>query len=155
MNRRVRASRGRWGPLALLVGLGLGLAACSSTPGTGGKSSGVGPVVAAENFWGSIASQLGGTKVSVARIINNPNADPHDYEPTAADARLVASAGLVIENGIGYDTWAQKLLDANPASGRDVMNVGTLVGVAAGGNPHQWYSPASVMRVIDSITTTY
>ena len=86
--------------------------ACSSgaTPGTnGGKPA----VVAAEDFWGSIASQLGGDHVSVTSIITNPNADPHDYEPTTADARDVATAGYVIENGIGYDPWVQRLLDSN------------------------------------------
>jgi zinc/manganese transport system substrate-binding protein len=93
--------------------------------------------------------------VNVTSIITNPNADPHDYEPTAADARLVASAGFVIENGIGYDAWLQRLIEANPASGRDVLNVGDLVGVAPGGNPHQWYSPTSVQRVIDAVSAEY
>jgi zinc/manganese transport system substrate-binding protein len=60
-------------------------------------------VVAAENFWGSIASQLGGSHVKVTSIIDNPDADPHDYEPTAADARAVAGAEYTIVNGIGYD----------------------------------------------------
>jgi zinc/manganese transport system substrate-binding protein len=110
-------------------------------------------VVAAENFWGSIASQLGGDRVAVTSIIDNPNADPHEYEPTAADARSFASASLVIENGVGYDPWAQKLLDANPVSGREVLDAGTLVGEPTGGNPHLWYSPSNVQRVIDAITT--
>jgi zinc/manganese transport system substrate-binding protein len=91
----------------------------------------------------------------VTSIITNPNADPHDYEPTAADARLIASAGYVIVNGIGYDAWTQRLLSANPVSGRDVLNVGELVGVPVGGNPHQWYSPSSVQRVIDAISVEY
>jgi zinc/manganese transport system substrate-binding protein len=141
--------------LTIAMVLAITTAACSAMSPGAGPSDGVGQVVAAENFWGSIAAQLGGSKVSVSSIIDNPNADPHDYEPTAADARLVASASFVIENGIGYDIWAQKLLDANPGSGRHVLNVGKLVGVAAGGNPHQWYSPSSVMRVIDEITATY
>jgi zinc/manganese transport system substrate-binding protein len=138
----------------LVVALVGALGACSS--GTPHASSSLPvTVVAAENFWGSLAAQLGGNKVSVTSIINNPNADPHDYEPTAADGRLVASAGFVIENGVGYDSWAQKMIDANPSSSRDVLNVGQLVGVAEGGNPHQWYSPATVFKVIDQITSTY
>ncbi len=129
------------------------LVACSTggTVDSGGKLT----VVAAEDFWGSIASQLGGTKVAVTSIITNPSADPHDYEPTAADARLMAGAAYVIVDGIGYDPWSQNLLDANPVSGRDVLNVGDLVGVPVGGNPHQWYSPTSVRRVIDAITSEY
>src|SRR6266536_1394144 len=96
-------------------------------------------VVAAENFWGSIARQLGGTHVAETSIITNPSADPHDYEPAASDARTIASAQLVIVNGIGYDPWAQKLLAANPVQGRRTLTVGTLLGLKDGDNPHQWY----------------
>lgn len=131
-----------------------GLAACST--GSGGSTGGDQPkVVAAENFWGSIAAQLGGGRVQVSSIIDNPNADPHDYEPTTADARLMASARFVIVNGIGYDPWGDRLLAANPVSGRDVLNVGKLVGVAVGGNPHRWYSPPDVQRVVEAITAEY
>jgi zinc/manganese transport system substrate-binding protein len=112
-------------------------------------------VVAAENFWGSIASQLGGSHVRVTSIIDNPDADPHDYEPTAADARTVAGAQYTVVNGIGYDAWADKLLAANPGSGRTGLKVGDLVGIKPGGNPHRWYSPADVHRVVDRITADY
>jgi zinc/manganese transport system substrate-binding protein len=112
-------------------------------------------VVAAENFWGSLAQQVGGDRVEVRSIISDPNADPHDYEPTADDAKLFAGADMVLINGIGYDPWAQKLLDANPVSGRIVLNVGNLVGEPVGGNPHQWYNPASVRSVIDAIARAY
>jgi zinc/manganese transport system substrate-binding protein len=138
----------------LTIAVALLATACSS--GATPHSSGDKPtVVAAENFWGSIASQLGGDHVSVTSIITNPNADPHDYEPTTADAREIAGAGYVIENGIGYDPWVQKLVDSNPSEGRSVLNVGNLVGVPVGGNPHQWYSPISVQKVINAITTEY
>jgi zinc/manganese transport system substrate-binding protein len=112
-------------------------------------------VVAAENFWGSIAAQLGGSRVQVTSIIDNPATDPHDYEPTAADARTVARAQLVIVNGIGYDSWAPKLIAANPVSGRIVLTVGDLVGIKNGGNPHRWYSPADVQKMIDAIAGDY
>ena len=112
-------------------------------------------MVAAENVWGSIAQQLGGSQVDVTSIISDPNADPHDYEPTADDAKLFAAARVVIVNGIGYDPWAQKLLDANPVSGRVVVNVGDVVGEPVGGNPHQWYNPASVRSMIDAIAGAY
>jgi zinc/manganese transport system substrate-binding protein len=141
--------------LALALGLiaGSALAACS--PSSTEESRGKPQIVAAENFWGSIARQLGGNRVVVTSIISNPNADPHDYEPTITDARAFASAALVIVDGIGYDPWTQKLLAANPVQGRVVLNVGTLVGVPVGGNPHQWYSPTSVQRVIDAVTSEY
>jgi zinc/manganese transport system substrate-binding protein len=112
-------------------------------------------VVAAENFWGSIARQLGGSRVTEISIITNPNADPHDYEPAATDARTIAAAQLVIVNGIGYDPWAAKLIAANPVPGRRVLTVGALLGLKDGGNPHQWYSAAHVRAVIAAITASY
>jgi zinc/manganese transport system substrate-binding protein len=132
-------------------------AACSTTaPGKPvALKSGVVQVVAAENFWGSLATQLGGEHASVHAIITNPDADPHDYEPTAADAGSVAAAQLAIVNGVGYDAWATKLAAANPSSTRVVLTVGDLVGVAAGGNPHRWYDPDNVRTVMAQITADY
>jgi len=112
-------------------------------------------VVAAENFWGSIASQLGGDRVHVTSLITNPATDPHEYEPTAVDARTLAGAKLAIVNGIGYDPWAPKLLSANPVQGRIVLTVGDVVGVKAGGNPHRWYSPGDVQRMIAAIVADF
>jgi zinc/manganese transport system substrate-binding protein len=107
--------------------------------------------VAAENFWGSIASQVGGERARVTSVIVNPETDPHVYEPTPADAKLIASARYVIVNGAGYDAWAPKLLGANPVAGRVVLTVGDLIGIQQGGNPHMWYSPTHVARVVDRI----
>src|SRR5579864_314398 len=112
-------------------------------------------VVAAENFWGSLAAQLGGNRVQVTSIITNPATDPHDYEPTALDARTMAGAQMAIVNGVGYDPWAPKLLAANPVGGRIVLTVGDLVGVKPGGNPHRWYSPSNVQTVIAAIVRDY
>ncbi len=111
-------------------------------------------MVAAENFWGSIAAQLGGNHVHVTSIITDPNADPHSYEPTPADARTIASAQMVIDNGIGYDPWTGKLLAADNGS-RTVLNVGDLLGLKEGDNPHRWYNPADVDRIVTSITADY
>ena len=112
-------------------------------------------VVAAENVWGSIAAQLGGDRVEVASIIDNPATDPHDYEPTSVDARTMAGAQMAIVNGVGYDSWASKLVAANPVKGRVVLTVGDLVGVKPGGNPHRWYSPANVQQVTNAIVADY
>ena len=145
-----------------MVALLLGTVACSSNnvpqsgPSTG--SAGAGPrllVVATINAWGSIAAQIGGDRVQETSIITNPNTDPHSYEPSAADARMVSDATVVVENGIGYDAWADKMLASDPSPKRTVVNVGDTVGVAAGGNPHQWYSPDSVAKVADAITAAY
>ena len=143
------------GALALLGALAIlavGVAGCGSSAPSGGTRGGTLPIVAAENFWGSIAGQLAGSRGQVESIITNPHTDPHDYEPTAQDARKLSGARLVIENGIGYDPWADRLLGASSVAGRAVINVGEVVGVKAGGNPHQWYSPDSVHKVIAQIT---
>ena len=112
-------------------------------------------VVAAENLWGSLAAQLGGDKVTVQSIISSPNTDPHEYEATPSDARAVASAQYVVYNGIGYDPWAEKLINANPSNGRVVLKVQTLLGLKSDDNPHAWYSPDDVLKVVDQITADY
>jgi zinc/manganese transport system substrate-binding protein len=134
------------GMCAALVSAGCG-AVANGQPGSGTVR-----VVAAENFWGSIASQLGGDHASVDSVITNPNEDPHSYEPTASDARKLAAAQLVIVNGIGYDPWAPRLLAADGDSGHAVLDVGDLLTLKDGDNPHRWYDPANVETVANKIT---
>lgn len=118
-------------------------------------SSGAVRVVAAEDMWGSIASQLGGSHARVTSIVSNPATDPHEYEPNAIDARALAEADLVIVNGAGYDAWAKKLLAANPDKNRIVIDVAELVGAEKGANPHLWYAPHTVWRVIGALSHAY
>jgi len=128
------------------------LTGCATAISATGDRSGRLRIVAVENFWGSIAGQLGGAKAAVKSIINSPNTDPHEYEPTPADARAFAKAQLVLVNGVGYDPWADKLLAANPVGRRIVVNVGDVVGASRGDNPHRWYSPLDVEQVITRVT---
>jgi len=142
------------------VGLVLAVSACSTTSATTASATSSGTstvitVVAAENFWGSLAEQLGGDHVKVTSIINSPDADPHDYEPTAADGREIAGARLAIINGVGYDAWATKLANANTNADRTDLTVGDLIGAKDGDNPHRWYNPDNVRTVIDQITADY
>jgi zinc/manganese transport system substrate-binding protein len=110
-------------------------------------------VVAGENFWGSVAIQLGGSQVTVRSVVTDPNADPHDYQSDTSTARAFATADYVILNGAGYDAWADKLLSANPSSRRKVFTVADLLGRKEGDNPHFWYSPDDVVRVADRIAS--
>jgi zinc/manganese transport system substrate-binding protein len=142
-------------PPLLLLAVAVAVAAAGCGPSTAVSTHGPVQVVAAESSWGSIAAQLGGAKAHVTSVVSSPAIDPHDYEPTAADGRLLAGARLAIVNGVGYDAWASKLLDSNPAKGRIVLDVGDVVGVAAGDNPHRWYSPADVQRVVGAIADDY
>lgn len=111
--------------------------------------------MAGESFWGSIAGQLGGSKVDVQSVVTDPNADPHEYESSTNDARAFAEADLVILNGAGYDDWGRKLLEAGGSDHRQVLNVAELLGRKAGDNPHFWYDPAYVVAVADRITAAY
>ena len=135
---------------AAVLSLVAGLAGCASGTGSAtaaGSSGGLIQVVAAENFWGSIVAQLAGSRARVVSIITNPDTDPHSYEPTPADARTMAGAHFVVENGIGYDPWVPRLLAADRGA-PTVLDVGSLLGIPDGGNPHRWYNPADVQTVI-------
>jgi len=108
-------------------------------------------VVAAENFWGSLASQLGGMHAQVLNIVSDPNADPHSYESNAANARAIANADFVIVNGAGYDDWALRLLSANNNRNQKVLDVANLLGKHTGDNPHFWYSPTYVNQTVHAM----
>src|SRR5207247_5096405 len=127
------------------------LCACGLAGRPAASGSGRVQVVPAENCWGSTASQVAGDRAHVTSVIVNPATDPHDYEPTPSDARAIASAQYVIVNGAGYDAWATRLLEANPVSGRKVLTISDLLGKKQGDNPHFWYSPDYVARVVDRI----
>jgi zinc/manganese transport system substrate-binding protein len=109
------------------------------------------PVVAAENFWGSLISQLGGTRTQVLSIVTDPNADPHEYESNSADAQAIANAAFVIVNGAGYDDWALKLISASGNPHQVVLNVADLLGKKEGDNPHFWYSPYCVNDTVKAM----
>jgi zinc/manganese transport system substrate-binding protein len=136
----------------------LGLALLAPATACGGASSGGGSgrplVVAAENVWGSIVSQLGGSQVRVQSIITNPATDPHGYDATPRDAAAVAQAQYVIYNGAGYDPWMRdRLLKSSPSSSRITLDIASLVGKQDGDNPHLWYSPEYVNRVVDKVAS--
>ncbi|MGI0045963.1 MAG: metal ABC transporter solute-binding protein, Zn/Mn family [Nitrosotalea sp.] len=105
-------------------------------------------IVAAENFWGSLVSQLGGTRVQVVSIITDPNADPHEYESSTADVQAITNANYVIVNGVGYDDWAIKEINASNNPNQKVFNVGEFLGKKEGDNPHLWYSPTYVNQTV-------
>ena len=121
-------------PVALLVALS-GAACGTSSAGSSRTLS----VVAAENFYGDIAFQIGGARVHVTSILSDPQADPHLFEPGTAVAAEVATATLVIENGLGYDAFVDRLIAAAPNDRRRVVNVSSALGVGSGANPHIWY----------------
>ena len=126
--------------IGLMVALGLVLATLPSTRAADGKLN----VVAAENFYGDIARQIGGDDVAVASVMSNPDQDPHLFETTPTTVRHIAAAQVVILNGADYDPWMDKLLKASPKAGRTAIVVADLVGKKAGDNPHLWYDPGTM-----------
>lgn len=138
----------------LLVGAALlcFLSACVAlSPAT---KAGVSPlrVVAAENFYGDIARQLGGSRVSVSSILSNPNVDPHEYQSNVQTGLAVSQANLVIENGGGYDSWMDKILGAAPDSQRLLLRGFDLAPVRLPKNEHVWYSLVDISAIAQAIT---
>ena len=137
----------------VLIAVGGGYAALTLTgsPNATSGEGGVVQVVAAENFWGSLVSQLGGAHVHVLSIVTDPNADPHEYESNAADAQAIANASFVIVNGAGYDAWALSLISASGNTHQTVLNVQDLLRLPADSNPHFWYSPYYVNDTVKAM----
>jgi zinc/manganese transport system substrate-binding protein len=109
------------------------------------------PVVAAENVYGDVASQIGGPAVSVTSIMHRPGQDPHLFEASASAARAVADASITVSEGGGYDPWMANLLAASPNVGRRSIVVADLMHSQPGGNPHLWYDPATMPAVASAL----
>jgi zinc/manganese transport system substrate-binding protein len=108
-------------------------------------------IVAAENFYGDLARQIGGDRVEVASILSNPDVDPHLFESSPSTARTVSDAAIVIYNGGGYDPWMEKLLAASPSKDRTALVAAALIGGKPGDNPHLWYDPATFPAVAKAL----
>ncbi len=104
-------------------------------------------IVAAENFYGDIAKQIGGANVAVTSILTNPDQDPHLFEASASVARNLSAARLVVYNGVDYDPWVTKLLGAAKSADRKTIVVADLIGKRPGDNPHVWYDPATMLAL--------
>lgn len=109
-------------------------------------------VVAAENFYGNIAGQLGGERVHVTSILSDPNVDPHEYESSVNDAKAVAAADLIIENGGGYDDWMDKLLSGSPSGKRVLLKAYDIAGNKLPDNEHVWYDLDNAQGIAQSIS---
>jgi len=112
-------------------------------------------VVAAENFYGDVARQIGGDRVAVTSIMSNPDQDPHLFETTPGIVRQIAGAQVAIVNGADYDPWMEKLLSASPRPGRLVINVAALTNHKTGDNPHLWYQPSVMPAVARALSAAF
>ena len=145
MPLRARAAAAALSVTALLAG-----AACSSA--TAADSGGTIAAVGAENEYANVIGQIGGKYVHVTAIESNPNTDPHSFEASPSVAHVVSTAQLVVQNGLGYDSYMNKIESAAPSSGRKVIDVQALLGLPdSTPNPHLWYDPKTMPAVARAI----
>jgi zinc/manganese transport system substrate-binding protein len=135
-----------------------GCGGASSSASGGGSSAAAINAVGAENEYANVIEQIGGPYVKVTAIESNPATDPHTYEASPSVAQTVAQAQLLIENGVGYDTYMSKIESASGGAGsnssRKVINVQKLLGLPESTpNPHLWYKPTTMPVVARAIAT--
>jgi zinc/manganese transport system substrate-binding protein len=137
---------------ALSLGVAVLATACSAASGSTHTDGDAIVAVGAENEYANVIGQVGGKYVSVSAIMSNPNTDPHTFEASASVARTVSAAQLVVQNGVGYDTFMNTIENAAPNSARKVIVVQSLLGLPASTpNPHLWYKPVTMPAVANAI----
>jgi zinc/manganese transport system substrate-binding protein len=153
----IRTGRAPLRTLAVVAAAGAALAVSACSSGTAGSSTTSAHkivAVGAENEYTSVLQQVGGQYVQASAIMSNPNTDPHTFEASASVAREVSGAQLVVQNGIGYDTFMNSIEKAVPDSSRKVIDVQKLRGLPdSTPNPHLWYDPATMPAVANAIAS--
>lgn len=137
--------------IACLASLLLIVTGCSSTHNSNPKKNI--QVTTSVNFYGEVAQKVLGSHGHVTSIINNPNIDPHDFNPASSDAKKIYQSNLVIYNGLGYDSWAQKLTSSNDNT--NTVNVGQLMGKQTGDNPHIWYNINTMEKLANQLANKF
>ena len=134
--------------------LALLLAGCGGSSSASSSGSDTINAVGAENEYANVIEQIGGEYVKVTAIESNPNTDPHTFEASPSVAQAVSAASLLIENGVGYDTYMEKIESASPNSSRKVINVQHLLGLPdSTANPHLWYKPDTMPAVAKALVS--
>ena len=137
--------------LAAVTALIVSLAAPAPTRAADGKIA----LVAAENFYGDVAQQIGGDRVSVTSVLSNPDQDPHLFETTPSIVRQIAAAQVVVYNGAAYDPWMDSILKVTPKAGRIAIVAADLMHKKAGDNPHLWYDPDTMPAVATALADAF
>jgi len=142
--------------LAMAAATALLATACSSATAAGNRGGTGGTdsiqAIGAENEYANVIQQIGGKYVQVTAIMSNPNTDPHTFEASPAVAREISNASLIVQNGVGYDTWASDIEKAVPASSRMIVDVQQLLGLPdSTPNPHLWYNPTTMPKVATAV----
>src|SRR5215469_14256138 len=136
---------------AAAAAVALAVAGCG-TGSSAASTPGVINAVGAENEYANVLGQVGGKYVHVSAILENPNTDPHTFEASAQVAQEVSSAQLIVQNGLGYDSWLNRIESAAPSSSRKVIVAQNLLGLPdSTPNPHLWYDPKTMPAVAEAI----
>jgi zinc/manganese transport system substrate-binding protein len=145
--------RGKVQAAAMLAAAALLASACSSAGASAGSSGRI-VAIGAENEYTSVIQQVGGKYVQASAIMSNPNTDPHTFEASTSVAREIGGAQLVVQNGVGYDTFMDTIEKATPNSGRKVIDVQKLLGLPdSTPNPHLWYKPSTMPAVANAVAS--
>ena len=140
------SSKLAWRTAAAAVLAALAAAGCTSSSAS--TQAGVISAVGAENEYANVLSQIGGKYVHVSSILDNPNTDPHTFEASASVAQEISGAKLIVQNGVGYDSFMNRIEAAAPSSARKVITVQSVLGLPGSTpNPHLWYDPATMPAV--------
>lgn len=135
--------------VAVAVGVGLTRVPSRAVVSAAGRQI---LAVAAESQYADVLRQIGGAQVAVSALMTNPNADPHTFEASPAVASAIASARIVVQNGLGYDSFMNKIEAATPSKQRVVISAQQLRGLPDNTlNPHLWYSPATMPLVARAV----
>ncbi|GCF08725.1 metal ABC transporter solute-binding protein, Zn/Mn family [Dictyobacter arantiisoli] len=150
--RRIRSSGLLLSFCALIL-----LSSCGTSANGQGSSlsttNGLVRVVAAENFYGDIVKQVGGTHVSVTSMLSDPNIDPHSYESSVNQVKAIAQAQLVVANGGGYDDWMDNLLASTQANNQTVLKGYDIAPVKLSNNEHVWYDPTNAKAIAAAVAS--
>ncbi len=153
MSRQFR-TKALIGAVIPIVVFGIGSTIGASTTGATNHRTSKILAVGAENEYANVIEQIGGKYVSVSSILSNPNTDPHTFESSPSVASVVSAADLIVQNGVGYDTFMNKIESASPNSKRKIIDVQTLLGLPnSTPNPHLWYNPETMPRVALAIAS--
>lgn len=143
--RRRRNRRPGTGIRTIAAVVAISAAGCSSSAASPSARPGVVNAIGAENQYADVLGQIGGRYVHVSSILNNPNTDPHTFESSPSVAAEVSAAELIVQNGVGYDTFMNKIESASPNTSRKVIVVQDLLGLPdSTPNPHLWYDPKTM-----------
>jgi zinc/manganese transport system substrate-binding protein len=109
-------------------------------------------VVATFSVLADMVREVGGPAVEVTSLVG-PNADAHVFVPTPADARRVASAELVVVNGLHYEGWIERLIRASGYAGPVLVASDGVTPRRVGRafDPHAWQSLAHAKRYVENI----